>query len=127
MDRAARIVAEEGKDMTQEDILRMAREAGIIWWSSDQTPLLVRFAALVAAAERERAIGIAKGMQEELQAKFEQTYMEGVIAGAAAEREACAKVCDAAAKKMDDEGEGPTGYIAWVTDCATAIRARGNK
>jgi len=45
----------------------------------------------------------------------------------AAEREACAKVCDAAAKKMDDEGEGPTGYIAWVTDCAAAIRARGNK
>ncbi len=38
--------------MTQEDILRMAREAGIIWWSSDQTPLLTRFAALVAAAER---------------------------------------------------------------------------
>ena len=46
---------------------------------------------------------------------------------AAAEREACAKVCEAAAKKMDDEGEGPTGYIAWVADCAAAIRARGNK
>jgi hypothetical protein len=44
---------------------------------------------------------------------------------AAAEREACAKVCDATAKKMDEEGEGPTGYIAWVTDCAAAIRARG--
>lgn len=43
------------------------------------------------------------------------------------EREACAEVCDAAAKKMDDEGEGPTGYISWVYDCATAIRARGNK
>jgi len=36
----------------EQDILRMAREAGIIWWSSDQTPLLIRFAALVAAAER---------------------------------------------------------------------------
>jgi hypothetical protein len=47
-------------------------------------------------------------------------------AGAAEEREACAKVCDAAAKKMDDEGEGPTGCIAWVTDCASAIRARSN-
>jgi hypothetical protein len=46
---------------------------------------------------------------------------------AAAEREACAKVCDVVAKKMYDEGEGTTGYIAWVTDCATAIRARGNK
>ena len=39
--------------MTQDDIIRMAREAGIIWWSSDQAPLLTRFAALVAAAERE--------------------------------------------------------------------------
>ena len=38
--------------MSREDIIRMAREAGIIWWSSDQTPLLIRFAALVAAAER---------------------------------------------------------------------------
>ena len=38
--------------MKEQDILRMAREAGIIWWSSDQTPLLIRFAALVAAAER---------------------------------------------------------------------------
>ncbi len=46
---------------------------------------------------------------------------------AAAERAACAKVCDVVAKKMYDEGEGPTGYIAWVTDCAAAIRARGNK
>ena len=41
------------------------------------------------------------------------------------EREACAKVCDVIAQKMDDEGEGPTGNIGWVIDCAEAIRARG--
>ena len=75
--------------MTQEDIIRMAREI----YGTEATEQEIRFAAIVAAAERE----------------------------------ACAKVCDAVAKKMDDEGEGPTGYIAWVTDCATAIRARGNK
>lgn len=46
---------------------------------------------------------------------------------AAAEREACANVCDAVAKQMDDEGEGPTGYILWVKDCANAIRARGKE
>jgi hypothetical protein len=40
------------------------------------------------------------------------------------EREACAKVCDAVAQQMDDEGEGPTGNIGWVSGCATAIRAR---
>ena len=81
--------------MTQEDILRMAREcfADPDGSLALLTPELTEFATLVAAAERE----------------------------------ACAKVCDAVAKKMDDEGEGPTGYIAWVTDCATAIRARGNK
>jgi hypothetical protein len=41
------------------------------------------------------------------------------------EREACAKVCDAVAQQMDDEGEGPTGNIGWVSGCAAAIRARG--
>ena len=44
---------------------------------------------------------------------------------ASAEREACAKVCDVISQKMDDEGEGPTGNIGWVIDCAEAIRARG--
>jgi hypothetical protein len=43
-----------------------------------------------------------------------------------AEREACAKVCDVIAQKMDGEGEGPTGNIGWVIDCAEAIRARSN-
>ena len=42
-----------------------------------------------------------------------------------AEREECAKVCDAFAQQMDDEGEGPTGNIGWVSGCAAAIRARG--
>ena len=45
----------------------------------------------------------------------------------AAEREACAKACDVIAQKMDDEGEGPTGNICWVIDCAEAIRARGQE
>ncbi len=39
--------------MNRDDIIRMAREAGI-FWSPDQGPVLDRFAALVAAAERER-------------------------------------------------------------------------
>jgi len=84
--------------MTRNDIIEAARKAGfetkrdMTWvdkWEVTRT--LTRFAALVAAAERE----------------------------------ACAKECDAVAQKMDDEGEGPTGYIAWVTDCAASIRARG--
>lgn len=37
--------------MTRDDIIKMAREAGIGWWLDDGK--LERFAALVAAAERE--------------------------------------------------------------------------
>jgi len=75
--------------MDREDIIRMARGAGfaspdgsfITWDASDEQ--LERFAALVAAAERE----------------------------------ACAKVCDG----MDHNG------VMIAADCAAAIRARGNK
>lgn len=46
--------------MTRDDISRMAREAGLIWWTSHQTPLLERFAALIAAAEREACAQVAE-------------------------------------------------------------------
>ena len=82
--------------MTQEDIIKLAREAGCKPFRSPEhwddvqvfaTPnVLERFAALVAAAERE----------------------------------ACAKVCDAVQKKNEDDG-------AWMWEarnCAAAIRAR---
>ena len=42
----------------------------------------------------------------------------------AIEREECAIICDAVAKKMDEEGEGPTGNIGWVEGCAEKIRNR---
>lgn len=45
--------------MNRDDISRMAREAGLIWWTSHQMPLLERFAALVAAAEREACAKVA--------------------------------------------------------------------
>jgi hypothetical protein len=43
------------------------------------------------------------------------------------EREACAKVCEAIAQEMYDQGEGPTGYVSWVNDCYLRIRARGQE
>jgi hypothetical protein len=78
--------------MDREDIIRMAGGAGfaspdgsfITWDASDEQ--LERFAALVAAAERE----------------------------------ACAKVCE----DIDTEYEGEDVLATW---CAAAIRARGNK
>jgi len=83
--------------MDREEIIRMAREAGLgdtgvrgaFIFFQPGTNGLERFAALVAAAERE----------------------------------ACAKVCDAVQKKNEDDG-------AWMWEarnCAAAIRARGEK
>jgi hypothetical protein len=76
--------------MTRDEIIRMAREAGWPSMALDNLPgtgdmhRLERFAALVAAAERE----------------------------------ACAKVCD----DIDVEYEGEDVLATW---CAAAIRARG--
>ena len=72
--------------MDRDDINRMAREAGFVGFDGSNK-MLRKFAALVAAAERE----------------------------------ACAKVCDAVQKKNEDDG-------AWMWEarnCAAAIRARG--
>ena len=85
--------------MTRDDIIRMAREAGmeqIIAIHEDGTrtvqlpdfALLERFATLVAAAERE----------------------------------ACAKVCEAQIEEWVDDRPR---YAA--SECAAAIRARGEK
>ena len=77
--------------MTRDDIIRMAREAGLP--SSElYHGNLERFAALVAAAERE----------------------------------ACAKVCD---EKVDAEyatGKVDHNEMGWTQACAIAIRARSN-
>ena len=79
--------------MDREDIIRMAREAGF----SDTTNPFVAWGASWEQVERFAALV------------------------AAAEREACAKVCDAVQKKNEDDG-------AWMWEarnCAAAIRARG--
>ena len=57
----------------------------------------------------------------------DQEVLRLVNAAIEAEREACAKVCEAIAQEMYDQGEGPTGYISWVADCHLRIRARGHK
>jgi len=96
--------------MNRDDIMRLAREAEIFLplWEDELDPyvdppyahtmlvippLLERFAALVAAAERE----------------------------------ACAKVCDG---KVDAEyatGKVDHNEMSWSMACAIAIRARGEK
>lgn len=112
--------------MNRDDIIRMAREAGFahevatghIVATSGYTEVictagLERFAALVAAAERDRIANEAKHIIKRAEAR-----------GAAAEREACAKVC---------ESKMPNPVVNWadaqiveaLRDCAADIRARG--
>jgi hypothetical protein len=90
--------------LNREDIVRIAREAGLFEAFLPET--LERFAALV----------IQHKALDQLTAAGQ--YEEGFEAGAAAEREACAKVCDVLADKHTFEG----GY---ANECAEAIRARG--
>ena len=49
--------------MTRDDIIRMAREAGIIEGFDSVHPSIERFAALVAAAEREACAKIVETHQ----------------------------------------------------------------
>jgi hypothetical protein len=101
----------------QDDILRMAQEAGIIWWSSDQTFLLTRFASLVAAAEREkvahwmRSMGYATGHGDTIEDLLDHL---GTQIAEGREVEACADICD---QHASVEGIAQR--------CAEQIRARG--
>ncbi len=66
--------------MTRDDIIRLAREAGIVDWSlhgrlESKEEALERFAALVAAAEREACADIAstccEGCADDIRARGE--------------------------------------------------------
>ena len=114
--------------MDKKDIIRMAREAGfaspdgsfITWGASDEQ--LERFAALIAAAEREKvaawmmAQGYATGHGDTIKDLLKE--LEWQIAER--EREACAKVCDVLAVHPE--------YASDITKVAAqAIRARGGR
>ena len=86
--------------MDREQIIRMAREAGLRVGTNLSGVVLVGSPA---------EIGLAHLTVEELE-RFAALV-------AAHEREACAKVCD----DMDHNG------VMIAADCAAAIRARGNK
>jgi hypothetical protein len=104
--------------MTQDDILRMAREAGLTTMAHDSR--IARFASLAVAAQREkvahwmRSLGYATGHGDTIEDLLDHLgtqISEGLEAEKMMEREACAKVC-----------EGPGWNAAnW---CAAAIRAR---
>jgi hypothetical protein len=112
--------------MSKEDIIRMAREAGLEdgWagWCQEcgcDSDKLTRFAALVAAAERDKYEAKFKQLEAIMQEREQQPNKPCCLA----EREACAKVCETyeVASIMNDAHN--TAKI--FNHCAAAIRARG--
>ena len=92
--------------MSRDEIIRMTREAG----GFDATPeFLERFAALVAAPLKERIQDLYQQI-ERTETMLDDEYKMGMEA----EREACAKVCEA---------DG----LLWGQRYAAAIRARGEQ
>ena len=111
--------------MTRDDIIRMAKECGN--WSGQAVEMndvgLERFAALVAAAERNK---VAQWMIDRSYATGHGDTVEDLLKELAQsvreeERELCAQVCDEIANK-------PSNMVLGVAlDCAAAIRERREK
>ena len=129
--------------MNREDIIRMAREAGFtsgeIAWHDE---MFERFAALVAAAERNILaawmiqFGFATGHGDTMEQLVDALGSEivdrieiEIDVAVAAEREACAKVCDETLAqhymKQTIPERDESLFLAVCADCAAAIRARG--
>lgn len=112
--------------MTQDEIIEMANQAELCQciWIDDEGP---EIASLVAFAKLVAAHAVAKDREEfdidELCARQNKIgYKQGYNAGVLAEREECAKVCDDVAEDYNPY----RGFSALgATECATAIRARG--
>ena len=96
--------------MTREDIIRMAREAG--------------FKTGPFNGEEEVFEGDGHHIQTDMIADFAALV-------AAAEREACARVCDNLAIDRGtfhpDDQDIKTGLLAGAAMCAATIKARGQK
>jgi len=127
--------------MTQDDTLRMAREAGLapIYSACDEPGVrsayedwdeeIERFYTLAVAAQREkvaawmRNLGYATGHGDSIEDLLDHLgtqISEGLEVEALTEREACAKVADLVAREIDDTN-GTATYIA------AAIRARNEE
>ena len=99
--------------MTREDIIRMAREAGI----DAERDTLCRYEGFVEPLERFAAL-VAKHTLANIDPSSFMSWQEGYAAGAAAEREACAKN----AEDFLTRGRSPLGRAV-----GDAIRTMGSK
>ena len=96
--------------MTRDDIIRMAREAGFeeYEWSS-----------LSGDSELDQTLQVGEYPVGEAVFKFAALV-------AAAEREACAKVCESMSLEWEDQPAIAQAELATLMDCALAIRNRSN-
>lgn len=109
--------------MTRDDIIRMAREAGLYMYVNEMTEepytlCLVRFANLVAAAEREAVIGICENWAIIKKLKAVQDAARNLVesdpdSAADPEGEAFAAWCGlvAAIDDAENETENATMYF----------------
>jgi hypothetical protein len=105
--------------MTRDEFQQMLDQHGIVFVGDAAW----RVAQLVAAAERE--VMKIEGWRQCAKGQRTTQYCGQLEAAVAAEREACARVCD---RKVDAEyetGKVDHNEIAWTKLCAIAIRARG--
>jgi hypothetical protein len=111
--------------MNIEDIIRMAREAGLAY-GSDEKPLgsVTRFAALVAAAERNKLAAwmIERGYATGHGDTIEDLLQELDWQIREQERELIAR-------SMDKQADLACDYLdrKWAQEMAAAIRARGER
>jgi len=121
--------------MTKEEIIRLARGANLPSCHTTHPKALERFAALVAAAERNKlaqwmvSLGYATGhgdamedLLEELEWQVTESWSKVVVASVEAERELIAQSMDKQADLAADEIDRQ-----WAQEMAAAIRARGEK
>ena len=108
--------------MNRDNVFRFAQEAGFSF--RGYVPELERFASLVAAAERAemKLDGI-----HTCHDKCERPVCVAIREAVAAEREACAKVCEeqAGTVSMFPTAKDARNHNDSVKGCAAAIRARG--
>lgn len=114
--------------MTKDDIIRMAKEVGMILYSKDQFKInhgyrdvdietMEKFANLVAAAEHETCKTMfCDRVADSIKFQHNIAKFDNAIK---AEREACAKLCDGLADWHSDL------VTAAYKTAADAIRARG--
>ena len=115
--------------MTRDDVIRAAREAGfrtgnITLSSGDPLPFVAPLSATTCIVELERfAALIEAAATEKANERANASWSSMCEKMVAAERDACAQVCEQQARHAGD----PVTFYTAVGQCASAIRARGNQ